>query len=71
MFGRWELGAFLQTAAALARAMADGVPAPSPARRRPTCPATVARWGRPPTWDEPAAGDYGRVSSSRGPLPAG
>ena len=60
MFGRWELGAFLQTAADLARAMADGLPAAA-GPRPPDLSAERARWGRPPTWDRPAAGDYGRV----------
>ncbi|WP_375486261.1 neutral/alkaline non-lysosomal ceramidase C-terminal domain-containing protein [uncultured Jatrophihabitans sp.] len=60
MFGRWELGAFTQTAVGLARAMVDGVPAPAgpaprDASRRP------ARWRRRPAHDEPIAGDYGRV----------
>ncbi len=60
MFGRWELGAFLQTAAALARAMADGVPA-EPGPQPPDLSGKRWRWGRPPTWDEPGAGPYGRV----------
>lgn len=53
MFGRWELGAFLQTAAALAEAMRDGVPAPPadppppvrpprPARKKPMVDAAPA-----------------------------
>ncbi len=44
MFGRWELGAFQQAAAALATAMRDGVPAPAgdrPPRLRAPRPARV------------------------------
>lgn len=60
MFGRWELGAFLQTAAGLARAMTDGVPAPE-GPRPPDLSRRRTRWGRRPAWDRPADGDYGRV----------
>ncbi|WP_375501312.1 neutral/alkaline non-lysosomal ceramidase N-terminal domain-containing protein [uncultured Jatrophihabitans sp.] len=60
MFGRWELGAFVQTAVGLARAMVEGVPAPA-GPPPPDLSAHTRRWGRPPTYDEPTAGDFGRV----------
>jgi neutral ceramidase len=52
LFGRWELGAFQQTAARLAEAMRDGVPVgrgdPPPATRRPRAARTSVRVDEPP-----------------------
>jgi neutral ceramidase len=55
LFGRWELGAFQQTAARLAEAMRDGVPAhrgePPSATKRPRAARTPARADEaPPGW---------------------
>lgn len=43
MFGRWELGAFMQAAAGLAQAMADGKPAPAGDPPPPVPPPRPAR----------------------------
>ncbi len=60
MFGRWELGAFVQTAVGLARAMVAGEPAPT-GPPPPDLSAHTRRWGRSPRHDEPTVGDFGRV----------
>lgn len=67
MFGRWELGALQQVAAALARAMADGRPAPAGV----TPPDLTGRrrsWRRRPRADDPGFGAFGRVVIEPHPL---
>lgn len=48
MFGRWELGAFMQAASTLAEAMRDGTPAPAGSRPPTMSPPRAARTGRRP-----------------------
>jgi neutral ceramidase len=53
LFGRWELGAFQQTAAGLARAMGDGLPAERgdlpPVTKRPRPARSTPRADEPPS----------------------
>ncbi|MBE7188216.1 neutral/alkaline non-lysosomal ceramidase N-terminal domain-containing protein [Jatrophihabitans endophyticus] len=67
MFGRWELAALQQVAAGLARAMADGRPAPAGAVP-PDLTGRRRSWRRKPGVDDPGFGAFGRVVIEPRPL---
>jgi neutral ceramidase len=60
LFGRWQLGALVQTATRLATAMRDGTPA-DPGPRPPDLSGRRASWQRNHPADVPVGGAFGEV----------